>query len=126
MSYFRNQLEDWLKTIDVKADRVLDVGGGANPVKGRTKSWDVKEYKILDNGLEKMKQWPDIVADINNRGEIIDRHQKSIVEKQKLVLDKFDQVFCLEVMEYIYNPLEALRNIKRLLNSMVFFCKYCF
>ncbi|KKL67498.1 hypothetical protein LCGC14_2134350, partial [marine sediment metagenome] len=27
-SYYRQQLESWLEKIDVKADRVLDVGGG--------------------------------------------------------------------------------------------------
>ena len=40
------QLEDWIKTLDVSGS-VLDIGGSQNPIKGRTKSWDVNEYKIL-------------------------------------------------------------------------------
>jgi len=52
MSHYRNQLEEYLKTLDIKADRVLDVGGASNPVKSRVSSWNVKEYKIVDNGLE--------------------------------------------------------------------------
>ena len=46
MSNVRRQLEAWLKTIDVKADCVLDVGGAQLPVKGRTKSWEVKEEDL--------------------------------------------------------------------------------
>ena len=48
MSFYRDQLENYLKTIDVKAETVFDVGGKEKPVKGRTKSWTVKNYEILD------------------------------------------------------------------------------
>jgi len=99
MSYYREQLEDWLKTVDVKADKVLDAGGGANPVKGRTKSWEVKEYKILDNRLEKMRQEPDYVYDLNNP------------DCGREITGQWDVVFCLEVTEYLYNPLVAMRNL---------------
>ena len=72
MSFYRNQLEDWLKEIDVKADRVLDIGGSAYPVTKRVKSWEVKEYKILDNnneqGLHEKWQKPDFVMHIDNVG----------------------------------------------------------
>lgn len=65
-SYSRQQLEAWLKNIDVKAKRVLDCGGSQLPVKGRTKSWEVKTYKILDlQNPHENKVSPDIVADIN-------------------------------------------------------------
>ena len=111
MSYFRQQLEDWLKTIDVKADRALDIGGGANPVKGRTKSWEVKEYRILDNKLEKMKQKPDYVCDIN-------QPIFANIVVQDISDDKrFDVIFCLEVMEYVWNPHSALLNIAFMLNK---------
>jgi len=112
-SYFRQQLEDWLKTIDVKADRVLDVGGGANPVKGRTKSWDVKEYKILDNGLEEMKCKPDYIADLNKDWFWISTKTKSgwdsILGEENI--QNFDVVFCLEVMDYVWDPHQALFNL---------------
>lgn len=114
MSYFRTQLEEWLKTIDVRADKVLDVGGGALPVKDRVKSWDVNEYKILDNRLEDMKQEPDIIADLN------DKHLTATDEGNEqfkqyigspVCSGYFDVVFCLEVFEYIYDPVSALENI---------------
>ena len=104
-SYTRQQLESYLKTIDVKCERCLDIGGSQNPTKGRTKSWDVKDYKILD--LEKpheKKKAPDIILDIQERdlyGSIDYREW----------LKYFDVAFCMEVSEYWYRPYNALRNI---------------
>ena len=116
MSYYRNQLEDWLKSIDVKADRVLDVGGGINSIKGRTKSWEVKEYKILDNEVEKdkMKVETDIITDLN---ENIERGQFSLSKFNDLKKNKFDIAFCLEVMEYIWNPIVAFNNLNYLIKK---------
>ncbi len=105
MSYFRNQLEDWLKKIDVKADRVLDVGGGSKPVEGRTKSWEVKEYKVLDNGLEEQKVGSMHMFDLNKEGIEL----TLLNDKNELAL--YDVVFCLEVFDYIWNPVQALENI---------------
>lgn len=102
-SHSRIQLENWLKTIEVKG-RVLDCGGSQNPIKGRTKTWDVEDYKILD--LEKpheVKQKPDIVADINS--------------EQKATIIRVDVAFCIEVMEYIWDPFTALKNINALLKT---------
>jgi len=105
-SYFRQQLEVWLSNLEVKAERVLDVGGGALPVKDRVRVWNVKEYKILDNESEDMKQKPDFVEDLN----------LNITWKSKDFED-FDIVFCLEVFEYIYNPVQALDNINMFLKK---------
>ena len=107
-SYYRQQLEDWLRTIDVKVDRVIDIGGGANSVRGRTRSWEVKDYQVLDNELEPQKQKPDILCDLN---ENVGGRQLSVNQLDDLRINKFNMAFCLEVMEYIYNPLMALQNI---------------
>jgi len=120
LSYFRNQLEDWLKTIDVKADKVLDVGGGSNPVKGRTKSWDVKQYLILDNELEDMKQKPDIVGDIQDTmvvSQIIPELYISPPPEEIYKEKQFDIIFCLEVAEYLWEPWRALCNMYDLLKK---------
>ena len=109
-SYFRQQLEDWLKTIDVIADRVGDIGGGANPVYHRVRSWNVKDYVIIDNGLEEMKEKPHITADINE--ESFWMHKRD-----GLGMESFDIIFCLEVAEYIYDPMEAFENIYFLLRE---------
>jgi len=104
MSWYRDQLEAYIKTLDIKADRVLDVGGAALPVKDRVKSWDVNKYRILDNLIEKSKldNLPDFMMDLNKMwGK----------EGNTGTGEQYDIVFCLEVMEYIFNPYRALFNI---------------
>jgi SAM-dependent methyltransferase len=105
MSYYRDQLERWLSTIDVKADNVLDIGGAANPVKDRVKSWEVGTYRIADNFLEKPKDdsIPIYEYDLNEEG-IVDETD-------------WDVIFCLEVFEYIYDPHVALDNIQTMLGN---------
>lgn len=99
MSFYRDQLNEWLKTIDVKAESVLDVGGGQDPVRRKVKSWQVQDYKILDNDAQFK---PDIFHDMN---------QPLIVE------DEFDIIFCLEVAEYIWNPFTFHCNLAGLLKE---------
>ena len=107
-SEFRKQLEAWLKTIDVKADRVLDVGGAQLPVKGRTKSWDVKDYKILDlETPHKLKVKPDFECDIQS-----DRSIDKAIPVEYAEEKPFDIVFCLEVAEYWIDPIQAIGNIR--------------
>jgi SAM-dependent methyltransferase len=104
-SYYRQALEDYLMKLDVNVNSVLDIGGSANPVKGRTKSWDVKDYKILDNESEEnyivRGIWtkPDLRYDLNS---------------PIYLNEKFDLVFCLEVFDYIYDPIQALKNLREL------------
>lgn len=108
-SYVRQQLENWLKTIDVKAGRVLDVGGAQLPVKGRTKSWEVSNYEIVD---------------------LFDPHQlhESLVHKRYIIesieslrfvdvvgSEEADVIFCLEVMEYVLSPRQVFMNLERAL-----------
>ena len=97
----RRQLEDWVKSIDVKADVVLDVGGAQLPIKKRVKSWDVKEYKILDLEMPHEGSKPDIVCDINKLQRL-----------ENMASIKANVVFCLEVMEYIWHPVATLVNIR--------------
>ena len=103
MSYYRNQLEAWLKTISVKADKVIDIGGGANPVENRTRSWNVGEYYIWDNNAEGYftKNKYDLNISYDNVEQALPMNDD----------DKFDIVFCLEVFEYIYDPMSAMKNI---------------
>jgi 2-polyprenyl-3-methyl-5-hydroxy-6-metoxy-1,4-benzoquinol methylase len=91
MSYYREQLESYLKTLDITANIVFDFGGKQKPIKGRTKSWNVKEYEIFD------------IPEYNLGTEL------------KLP-KKADMIFCLEVFEYLIEPVTAMRNIKNHLN----------
>lgn len=106
-SYFRQQLESWLKSLDIKADRVLDVGGGSNPVNKRVKRWDVSEYEIMDYEVEEMKVPIQYKYDLNKRLDYAEYKYT----------DKYDVIFCLEVFEYIWNPMQALINLNFLLKE---------
>lgn len=105
----RQQLEAWLKTIDVNG-AVLDVGGSQNPIKGRTKNWNVDDYKILDLEIpHENKTNPDIRHNINYH--LTDN-------RDYLVKEKFwsaDIVFAIEIMEYVRDPATAINNISLLL-----------
>lgn len=97
-SSYRLELNKWLAGLDVKADRVLDIGGSQEPVKGRTKSWDVKEYLIADlPNPHKDSPKPDVEIDLN--------YQTSAEGNQ------FDVIFCLEVFDYVFNPMAAFSTI---------------
>lgn len=104
-SSYRLELNKWLANLDVEADRVLDIGGSQEPVKGRTKSWDVKDYLIADlPEPHKDSPKPDIEVDLNMEDKL---YEWPIV----------DLVFCLEVFDYIWNPVQAMKNISESLEK---------
>lgn len=104
-SHYKQQLLDWVAQQEVKADTVFDVGGSQDPIKGRTKSWDVKNYKIIDLPQPHvLKQKPDIEWDMN------DEWLESPHDGQEA-----DVIFMLGVMDYIINPNIAMRNISLML-----------
>ena len=108
MSHSRDELEKWLKTIDVKCDSVLDIGGSQLPIRGRTKSWEVKEYKIFDLEIpHECQQKPDIIGNLN---ELVDA-------KMTPYFNKFDTAFCIEVSEYFCDPVQAIKNISYFLKQ---------
>jgi SAM-dependent methyltransferase len=78
---------------------VIDIGGGQRGVKDRVGSWRVQDYRVLDNDVSFD---PDIFADLNYIWE-------------NIKWDKVDVVFCLEVMEYVFDPVTAHKNIYNLL-----------
>lgn len=105
MSYYREQLENWLKNIEVDANHVIDIGGASNPIKSRVKSFNAENYTILDNGIEAGSF--DIAVDIN-------KPLNSQIQEDELSAPA-NVIFCLEVFEYVYDPIIALKNIRYLL-----------
>lgn len=103
MSLYRNQLEAWLKNIEVECDKVLDVGGGELPIKKRVKSFNVNNYKVLDNDAQFA---PDYFADLN---------YPLMLQEHVMFESQFNVLFCLEVFEYIWNPSRAMENLWHLL-----------
>ncbi len=97
-SSYRIELDNWLSQLDVTASRVLDIGGSQLPVKGRTKSWNVKEYLIADLPEPHVgSPKPDIELDMN--------YQRSAEG------DQFDLIFCLEVFDYVFDPIASMGNL---------------
>lgn len=97
-SSYRIQLDNWLKELNVKAEIVADIGGSQLPVKGRTKTWDVGRYVIYDLPEPHVNSpKPDFPIDLN---KWTDGHSIEIDP---------DLIFCLEVFDYVYDPMTAMK-----------------
>lgn len=116
-SWYKQQLNEWKATLDVKADTVFDIGGAQDPIKGMTKSWAVDNYRIVDLELPHVqKVKPDFTQDMNE--EIYD---KNYGIRNGSIPDDFmgnvDLIFMLGVMDYVINPNIAMENIATLLKD---------
>lgn len=101
-STYRRTLDVWLAGLNVKADTVVDVGGSQVPVKNRVASWDVKNYYIADmEDPHENSPRPDFIVDLNGHSQ---------------VTVKADLVFCLEVFEYVHDPVNAWHILSKMLN----------
>lgn len=87
---------------------MLDIGGAQNPIKGRTKSWEVGEYKILDLEMpHECKQKPDYICDLN-----ISVASNLTIQELGWKDIGFNVAFCIEVTEYFWDPADAIQNIR--------------
>jgi len=102
MSLSRNQINQWLKTIDITDKTVLDIGAG--PKKKWTRKiakGNPKEYKTadVDNTFE-----CDYVFDLN-----------ATIPNMKC-----DIVFCIETLEHCWNPVKAVENLHLLTKEVCY------
>lgn len=97
MSKSRDQLNEYLKQINIEGKSVLDVGVQDKP-SSRIAQGKAKEYITLDID----EQWkPDVVADLN-------------LPAMLDVTKKMDVIFCIEVLEHCWNPVQAVQNLANL------------
>jgi 2-polyprenyl-3-methyl-5-hydroxy-6-metoxy-1,4-benzoquinol methylase len=101
MSKTRDQLESWLKTIEINCDKMLDVGAGGNLVKKRLGKCNTKTYETLD--WDK-KAKPDYVWDLNYT-----KAPEDIFEYDQYPF--YDVIAAIEISEYIWDPKTAIRNL---------------
>ena len=101
MSKVRDELRRWLGQIEVSG-RVLDVGGLACPMRNQVKDEGITEYRILDKKEERKEVRTNYVYDLN---EVITLNRT------------FDVIFCTETMQFVYDPVVTLMNIKNLLEK---------
>ena len=108
MSSYRESLDAWLSELSVNASVVFDVGGSQVKLKDRVANWNVEQYLIFD--LKKPhidSPKPDVVCDLNNG------HNPSATGYMSLA----DEVYCLEVFEYVYRPELALKTLRGLIKG---------
>lgn len=111
MSLTRLQLEDWLKEQNVEASKILDVGGAQLPILSRLGNVKYNDYQILDlPEPHEVKEVPNIFYDLNQDLLFASGNLESYRRY-------FDTVFCIEVAEYWYNPLNALKTINSLMET---------
>lgn len=118
MSYYRNQLENWLANISVNSERVLDLGGASNPVRTRVNTWNVEDCVFFDNGAEaaKVDYIPfDINLPVVDQLKGYESYFKKIEGRPNPF--EFDAIFCLEVFEYVWNPVQAITNIWEMMSK---------
>lgn len=102
MSKSREQLNEYLKHINIEGKKVLDVGVQDKPA-ARLCQGIASEYWTLDID----PQWkPDIVGDLNKPDLTLSR---GFIGKHPNV------VFALEVLEHCWNPVVAVENIFKML-----------
>lgn len=103
MSKSREQVNDYLKRIDIQDKIVLDVGVQDHPTSRLTKGKAAKYYT-----LDIDPQWnPDIVADLNNPAT------PEFVKSKKIPIDI---IFCVEVLEHCWNPVRVVQNLSVMLS----------
>jgi len=103
MSFYKNELVNYLKTKTLKADRVLSVGC-MHDDREYFKQVDVKEYKTVDITDEYK---PDYIFDFNT----------FLNTSHQLYHEQFDAVLAFELMEYIYDPIECFISLNKVLKS---------
>lgn len=111
MSKSREQLNKILAKIDITGKVVLDIGAQDKPT-SRLTMGKPKEYYINDID----PQWkPDILADLND-----DWDTQAFVKgfaAPKWLRRKYDVIFCIEVLEHCWNPVQAIINMASLLKA---------
>lgn len=109
-SYYKQQLNEWKSTLNINTDVVFDVGGAQDPITRHIKSWEVKDYKIVDlqtPHVEEVK--PDFAQDFNEPLKVDTGITKYI--------DGVDVLFMLGVMDYVINPNIAMDNVYQLVKK---------
>lgn len=113
MSKSREQLNEHLKKINIEEQIVLDVGVQDKPTSRLTEGTP-KKYYTLDID----PKWnPDIIADLNEPLPEQISEQKEKLEKKgiRTQIFRIDTIFCVEVLEHCWNPVQCLENMEAML-----------
>ena len=107
-SNFRNEIVNLIKN----NMSVLDIG---KSMRDEFKKINCKEIKTLDINI--FNDYPDIQFDLSETVEI---------EKTE-IFNRFDVIICLAVLEHVYDPFVAIKNINKMLkNNGIFLDMFLF
>lgn len=123
MSKTREQINDWLKTIDVTGKTVLDVGAG------RPRAWLIPP---IGEGNSKVKGEPrdyltidinpefccDLDFDMNEPLPDFKSFGFSRLDDTPTI--DFDYIFCLETLEHLWNPLQVIESLAKITKEKLF------
>lgn len=108
MSLYKDQLNEFVSSLDLKGKVLIDWGGSQNPIKGRTNTWEIEDYKIVDLEVpHSSSPEPDLVQDANEplKGDILK------------YVNKTDILIAFGIYDYVINPNIATNSISKLLSS---------
>lgn len=104
MSCSRNQLNEYLSKISIEGKTVLDVGVQDKPTSRLTQGNPVAYYT---NDVD--PQWnPDWLFDFNQEFDCLKIGEHHLCEV-------IDTIFCIEVLEHLWNPVEAIKTLAEIL-----------
>ena len=99
-NYYIDHNEDFreriVKFIDVN-DEVLDIGKSSRNYFNK-----INCKRIITLDMNQFEDYPDIVFDL------CDNLNDDLVEK-------FDKIICIAILEHVYNPFKAVENLKKIL-----------
>ena len=78
---------------------MLDIGKGM-----RDKFANIKSKSITTVDVNDFGDYPDIIYDICS-------------DPDEAFIEKFDKIICLAVLEHVYDPFQAVKNIKLMLKK---------
>jgi len=108
MSKSREQLNDWLRKIDIAGKTVLDIGAGPK------EKWAINQVR----GTPKLYKTSDINSQFGCDYDI--DLNKSYTTEVLEMIGKYDIVFCLETLEHVYNPIQAIKTISNLTGGVLY------
>ena len=77
----------------------------------RDKFTNLKSKKITTIDVNDFGDYPDIIYICSDPDENL--------------VEKFDKIICLAVLEHVYDPFAAVKNIEKCLKKMVFYTAMC-
>ena len=92
---FRNRIIEEIE----KNDDVLDIGKGMRDKFNKIRSKKISTLDVNDFG-----DYPDIIYDICS-------------ESHETLVEKFDKIICIAVLEHVYDPFQAVKNIRLMLKE---------